>query len=39
MPPWHSGQSGQPKPDPVTRTTPPNTTKAKAESTVTKVRT
>ena len=23
--PWHMGQSGQPKPDPVTRTTPPMT--------------
>src|SRR5438132_9083683 len=24
--PWHSGQSGQPRPDPVTRTMPPHTT-------------
>ena len=26
MPPWQSGQSGQPSPDPVTRTTPPKIT-------------
>ena len=36
--PWHRGQSGQPNPDSVTRTTPPRTTKANAANTVNSVR-
>ena len=35
--PWHSGQSGQPNPDSVTRTTPPRIIRAKAANTVVSV--
>ena len=37
-PPWQRGQSGQPNPDSVTRTTPPKITKAKVEIAVARVR-
>ena len=37
--PWQSGQSGQPRPDPVTLTTPPSTTKARTAATVVRQRT
>ena len=33
--PWHVGQSGQPRPDPLTRTTPPHTTTRKMTNSVT----